>query len=111
VTSSSPVAPTPRYAVIFVSQRTDGDNGYAATLAEIDRIGRAQPGFVAIESARNAEGKGITVVFYDSLEAIEAWRKHPDHRAAKQRGRESWYRSYQIYLAQVEWSRRWEKAE
>jgi heme-degrading monooxygenase HmoA len=81
---------TPCHAVIFVSQRTEGDQGYAAAAERMDRLGREQPGFLGIESIRAPDGKGTTVVFYGTLEAAHNWGRNPEHRQTQTRGRETW---------------------
>lgn len=58
----SEIAKTPKppyYAVIFTSERTDGDNQYAEMADEMLKLATVQPGFLGVESAR--EGVGITV--------------------------------------------------
>lgn len=36
----------PYYAVIFTSERTDGDNQYAEMAEEMDKLAAAQPGYL-----------------------------------------------------------------
>lgn len=87
------------YAVIFTSVRTDGDNGYAATAARMLELARSMPGFLGVESAR--EEVGVTVSYWESLEAIRAWRDHPEHRAAQVRGRADWYESFTLKVCGI----------
>jgi heme-degrading monooxygenase HmoA len=102
---SSPVR-TPRppyYAVLFSSTRTPGDDAaYAETADEMVRLAALQPGFLGVESARDAAGFGITVSYWTSLEAIAAWKAQADHEAAQRRGKERWYRSFELRVARVE---------
>jgi heme-degrading monooxygenase HmoA len=53
----------PYYAVIFTSKRTDGDRGYGAMAERMVELGATQDGFPGIESARGAEGLGLSVRF------------------------------------------------
>lgn len=87
------------YAVIFTSVRADGDNGYAATAARMLELARSMPGFLGVESAR--EEVGVTVSYWESLEAIRAWRDHPEHRAAQARGRADWYESFTLRVCRI----------
>ena len=67
----SDIADTPKppyYAVIFSSHRTDGDNGYGEMAERMAELAAQQPGYLGMESAR--EGLGITVSYWESLEAI-----------------------------------------
>jgi len=93
----------PYYAVIFSSVRTaaDGD-GYAEMAQRMEELARRQPGFLGVESARDAAGCGITVSYWDSLEAIRRWGAHAEHRLAQAGGRERWYAAYRLRVVRVE---------
>ena len=93
----------PYWAVIFASERTRvDDEGYAQTAEEMQRLAAQQPGYLGIDSARSADGVGITVSYWESLEAIRAWREHADHLTAQRSGRQKWYRAYSLRVARVE---------
>ncbi|MCC5989173.1 MAG: antibiotic biosynthesis monooxygenase [Pararhodobacter sp.] len=92
----------PYFAVIFSSKRSAGDRGYAATAARMVDLAAGMPGFLGVESARDNDGFGITVAYFDSEEAIRRWRDHPEHAAARQRGREEWYEHFELRVARVE---------
>jgi heme-degrading monooxygenase HmoA len=90
----------PYYAVIFTSLRTEGDNGYAKMAEAMETLAATQPGFLGIESAR--DGLGITVSYWESLEAIAAWKANARHLGAQQRGREAWYAEFKVRICRVE---------
>jgi heme-degrading monooxygenase HmoA len=90
----------PYYAVIFTSLRTEGDNGYAAMSIAMDELAKQQEGYLGIESAR--EEIGITVSYWQSLEAIKNWKANADHLMAQKYGREKWYESYKVRICRVE---------
>lgn len=92
----------PYYAVIFSSQRSAADNGYADMARRMVELAAEQEGFLGVESVRNAEGFGITVSYWASEEAIKAWRMNAEHRIAQERGREEWYAAYSLRIAKVE---------
>ena len=92
----------PYYAVIFTSRRTAGDHGYAAMATRMEELGSAYDGFLGLESARNAEGLGITVSYWRDEEAIRAWKRDAEHLAAQRAGRETWYEAYEVRVARVE---------
>jgi heme-degrading monooxygenase HmoA len=103
-----PLAKTPEppyWAVIFTNIRAPGDHGYAQTADEMERLAADQPGYLGIESVRDENGVGITVSYWESEEAIAAWRQHADHLAAQKAGREKWYRAYVLRVARVERAR------
>ena len=93
----------PYYAVIFSSQRTAQDEaGYAATAEHMLELAHQQPGFLGYESARDGEGFGITVAYFESEDAIARWRDHAEHRAARREGHRSWYEHVELRVARVE---------
>ena len=91
--------PPPYVAVIFTSVRTDGDDGYAAMAATMERLAREQPGYLGIEAAR--EGVGITVSYWRDEASAKAWKEVGAHLVAQRRGREVWYRDYRVRIALV----------
>jgi heme-degrading monooxygenase HmoA len=91
--------PPPYVAVIFTSVRTDGDDGYAAMAATMERLAREQPGYLGIEAAR--EGVGITVSYWRDEASAQAWKEVGAHLVAQRRGREAWYRDYRVRVALV----------
>lgn len=99
--STLATTPTPPYyAVIFSSHRTEGDHGYAEMSARMMELAAAQPGFLGVESAR--EGLGITVSYWESLEAIRHWKRNAEHREAQRLGHQQWYTSFRVRIARVE---------
>ncbi|SFB68186.1 Heme-degrading monooxygenase HmoA [Flagellimonas taeanensis] len=90
----------PYYAVIFTNLRTEGDNGYAQMALEMEELAQQQPGFLGVESAR--DGMGITVSYWDSLEAIANWKANMDHIQAQRNGIKKWYSWYKTRICRVE---------
>lgn len=90
----------PYYAVIFTSHRPDGDQSYGAMAGRMLELAAMQPGFLGVESAR--EGVGITVSYWQSLEAIRQWKQHAEHLEAQRLGRERWYSTFKVRIAKVE---------
>jgi len=89
----------PYYAVIFTSIRRDGDHGYQAAAQQMLELAADQPGFLGVESAR--QDLGITVSYWESPEAIRAWKEHAAHRQVQQRAPE-WYRAFRVRVCRVE---------
>lgn len=65
-------------------------------------LASTQPGFLGVESARDADGFGITISYWSSAEAIAAWKAHLDHKPAQEAGKRVWYADYQVKIAKVE---------
>jgi heme-degrading monooxygenase HmoA len=101
--SHATIASTPEppyYAVIFTSLRTAVEEGYAQTAERMLQLAGEQPGFLGVESAR--EEVGITVSYWESPEAIRAWKAHAEHVLAREKGRRDWYRAYKTRVCKVE---------
>jgi Uncharacterized enzyme involved in biosynthesis of extracellular polysaccharides len=92
----------PYYAVIFTSQRTEGDRGYEAVAARMVELAAKQPGFLGVESVRGADGLGITVSYWRDEAAIAAWKSEAEHRQAQAAGRATWYAGFRMRVAKVE---------
>lgn len=90
----------PYYAVIFTSVRSRNNDDYQETAQRMLALAEGMDGFLGVESAR--EETGITVSYWTSLDAIAAWRQHPEHAAAQKRGREEWYTSFTTRVCRVE---------
>lgn len=90
----------PYYAVIFTSVRTTIDDGYSETASRMLELAENQPGFLGVESARSEIG--ITVSYWESLEAIHNWKQNSEHLLAQEKGKILWYESYKVRIAKVE---------
>jgi heme-degrading monooxygenase HmoA len=105
MTLNSSLAKTPLppyYAVIFTSQRTDGDRGYDHMADRMVTLASQMPGFLGVESVRGADGLGITVSYWESEDSIREWKAHSEHRVAQEAGKKVWYAEYVIRVAKVE---------
>ncbi|MGW1805708.1 antibiotic biosynthesis monooxygenase family protein [Streptomyces sp. NPDC002078] len=92
----------PYYAAVFTAVRTAGDNGYAERNERMMKLAADQPGFLGVDSARGADGLGITVSYWKDEESIAAWRDHTEHALARAQGREHWYAAFSLHVAKVE---------
>ena len=91
-----------RYSVIFISKLSGESEGYSEMAEQMVSLVAEQPGFVGVDSVRGEYGDGITVSYWESLEAIEAWRQQPQHLQAQRLGREQWYESFSVHVARLE---------
>ena len=99
----SDIAQTPQppyYAVIFTSERTEGDNGYAEMAEEMVKLASVQSGFLGMENARDE--MGITISYWESLEAIQKWKQNERHLIAQKQGQSEWYRRYKTRICKVD---------
>jgi heme-degrading monooxygenase HmoA len=93
----------PYWAVVFTSARTRDDaEGYGRMADAMTTLAAEQPGFLGVETARDADGVGITVSYWSTPEAIRAWRENARHAVAQRLGRERWYFAFELRVARVE---------
>ena len=90
----------PYYAVIFTTLLTDNLIDYEKTAEQMEELAEKQDGYLGIESARKEIG--ITVSYWESLEAITNWKNNIEHTKARDKGREQWYKQYQLRICKVE---------
>ncbi|MEP6625581.1 MAG: antibiotic biosynthesis monooxygenase [Acidimicrobiia bacterium] len=91
----------PYYAVIFTSQHSGVARAEYQSVSELmEQLAAEQPGFLGVESAR--EAIGITVSYWRDEESIRAWRHHVEHTVARERGRTEWYTRFALRVARVE---------
>ena len=90
----------PYYAVIFTSIKTEEDKGYNAMSHKMVELAKQQAGFLGIESARDEIG--ITVSYWNSLEAIQCWKQNLDHTEAREKGKSTWYKQFKVRISKVE---------
>ena len=98
----SPMPSPPYYAVIFSNQMGSDTEGYGQMSDLMVSMSADQPGFIGIETTRDAGGFGITVSYWESEAAIANWRENAKHQAAQQKGKVTWYDRYQLRVAKVE---------
>ena len=104
----------PYYAVVFSSQRTGDDaEGYGEMADRMWELAAKQPGFLGMETVRGEDGDGfgMTVSYWESLDAIRNWRKHEEHKIAQTHGREKWYERYKLRVCLVETDYGFDKAD
>ncbi len=93
----------PYWVVVFTSIRSpEDDEGYAQTADEMVRLAAEQPGYLGVDSVRDASGVGITASYWESEEAIRAWKAVADHQTAQRHGKEKWYRAFEMRIGRVE---------
>lgn len=69
----------------------------------------ADPDTLGRRSAVTDDGDELTIVFFTDDEALRAWHDDPEHRAAQHLARERWYERYQVHVARVERTYRFQR--
>ena len=97
--------------VVLFHSRLTGQAGedYAAMADEMLARARGMPGFVSFRHYEGEGGERLDVIHWRDEASLAAWRDDPRHRAAQKLGRERWYTSFEIEVAQLVREQRFER--
>jgi len=88
------------FVVIFRARVRKLDDEYARVAARMRELAIAE--FGCLEFHAVAEGfDEVALSYWPDEDSIRRWRNHPEHLLAQQAGRERWYESYSVQVAQV----------
>ena len=59
------------------------------------------PGFVSLKDFSAQDGEFLVIAEFASLEAVDAWKVHPEHLVAQRRGREEFFADYRIQVCHL----------
>ncbi len=91
------------YAVIFTSKRQDANSDlyYQHNDSLVEHI-KTIPGYLRHRSVRHPESReGITIAYFDSLDAIDQWRNDDQHIEAKSMAQSHFYEDYNLEITEV----------
>lgn len=88
------------YVIVFRSRvRAEADLEEMAALGEkMYGIAHTMPGFISYKDFAAEDGETVTIVEFESLDTLQAWRDHPEHRIAQHRGRTEFFSEYHIQV-------------
>jgi len=88
------------FVVIFRARVRQFDEEYSRAAARLRELALTE--FGCLEFQAMTEGRDeIALSYWPSEENIRAWKSHPEHLQAQQLGRERWYESYSVQVAEV----------
>ncbi len=70
---------------------------YGADAARMVAVAQTLPGFVSYQHFHATDGEAVSISEWASVEAAQAWARHPDHLAVQAKGRAEYYESYSSY--------------
>ena len=91
------------YAVIFKSKRQDANSElYYQHNDLLDEKIKSLPGYIKHSGLRHPETReGVTIAYFNSLDAIDNWRKDGEHMNAKKLAKSEFYENYSVEVAEV----------
>ena len=99
----SGMEPSPGQLItIFRSRlRPEAGPAYAEDAPLVLALARSMPGFVDAKGFVAEDGERVTLVTFADRESHQAWRDHPEHRAAQRRGIDDYYATYSIQVGET----------
>lgn len=61
-------------------------------------LASSMPGYVSYKDFGAEDGESVSIIEFESLEAVAAWREHPEHKQAQERGRTEFFSEYHIQV-------------
>lgn len=91
------------YAVIFKSKRKDENRElYYQHNDLLDEKIKSLSGYIKHSGIRHPETRdGVTIAYFNSLEAIDQWRNDAEHMDAKKLAKSHFYENYTIEITEV----------
>jgi heme-degrading monooxygenase HmoA len=84
---------------IFRSRlRTEFLDEYRPLAAKMLEIAQSMTGFQSFKSFTANDGERVSIIEFDTLANLEAWRDHPQHQRAQALGRERFYAEYSLQI-------------
>lgn len=70
--------------------------------ARMYELAAAMPGFLSYKDFTAEDGENVSIAEFESPETLAAWREHPEHKVAQQRGRTEFFIEYHIQVCALE---------
>lgn len=74
---------------------------YGREAARMLELAPNTPGFISVKTFAAPDGERVTIVEYESDEAVAAWRENPEHVQAQIHGREKYYDEFKLQTCEV----------
>jgi heme-degrading monooxygenase HmoA len=81
---------------------------YGAMARRMSDLVRAVPGYVSHKLFVAEDGERVTIVEFESEEALHEWKRHPEHVEAKRFGFTKFFSAFKYQICSVVHTRTWE---
>ncbi|MBE0644169.1 MAG: antibiotic biosynthesis monooxygenase [Bacteroidetes bacterium] len=88
------------YGFFFRARLRSLDEEYSRMAARMRELALRDFGCLEFHSVTEGDLE-IALSYWPDAESIRAWKAHPEHVLAQQAGRERWYESYSVQVAEV----------
>jgi len=88
--------------LIRTEVRSDIDApAYDQLNARMEALVKDIPGFLSAKGYRSDDGDEISIIRFESAEALRRWRELPEHLEAQRRGKEEFFAAYDVEVCEV----------
>jgi len=88
------------FVVIFRARVRQFDAEYSRVAARMRELALGQFGCLEFHAVTEGDDE-VALSYWPDEQSIRAWRNHPEHVLAQQAGRDRWYESYSVQVAQI----------
>ncbi len=98
------------FVVIFRARAARLDADYAAMAARLRDLALQTFGCLEFHAVTEGEEE-IALSYWPDLAAIKAWKAQAEHLLAQNNGRERWYASYRVEIAEISRAYGWPEVQ
>ena len=88
------------FVVVFRARIRRLDDEYSRVAERMRELALGEFGCLAFHAVTEGDQE-VALSWLPDEASIRAWKAHPEHALAQQAGRERWYESYSVEVAQV----------
>ena len=74
---------------------------YRSVAPKVLELAQSMPGFTSFKTFTSDDGERVSIIEFESLDHLQAWRDHPEHKKAQQLGRDRYYAEYHIQICNL----------
>ncbi|MGE4480696.1 antibiotic biosynthesis monooxygenase family protein [Acidocella sp.] len=94
------------FVVIFRARIARLDEDYARMAARLRELALREFGCVEFHAVTEGEEE-VALSYWPDLAAITAWKRQAEHLLAQSHGRQRWYESYRVEIAEISRAYAW----
>jgi heme-degrading monooxygenase HmoA len=80
---------------------------YGPMAKRMSELARTVPGYISHKGFTADDGERVTIVEFETEDALRQWQINPDHATAKKRGIQSFFSDYRYQICNVIRSKTW----
>jgi len=80
----------------------EAQDEYLQWAARMGELAKTMPGYLSHKGFVAPDGERVTIVEFETEDQVRAWATHPEHVAAKKKGRSTFYSEYRIQVCTVQ---------